>query len=124
MPRDPGDIEILRPRTEPDLIELFVAPPERAGLSYMVTGGVASVVDGDPRFTRGVDLVVEMGRRRSIARHPPGHRSSRRRLSGGERPLPRLGAGPPIHVEEPALWLPPHEQLVVLSTKGPTGRPE
>lgn len=27
----------------------------------MVTGGVASVVYGDPRFTRDVDLVVEMG---------------------------------------------------------------
>lgn len=47
--------------TEPDLVGLFVAPLERAGVTYMVTGGVASVVYGDPRFTRDVDLVVEMG---------------------------------------------------------------
>lgn len=46
--------------TEPDLVGLFVAPLERAGVTYMVTGGVASVVYGDPRFTRDVDLVVEM----------------------------------------------------------------
>jgi len=46
--------------TEPDLVGLFVAPLERASVTYMVTGGVASVVYGDPRFTRDVDLVVEM----------------------------------------------------------------
>jgi len=47
--------------TEPDLVGLFVAPLEGVGVTYMVTGGVASVVYGDPRFTRDVDLVVEMG---------------------------------------------------------------
>ena len=46
--------------TDPDLIGLFVAPLEAAGVTYMVTGGVASVVYGDPRFTRDVDLVVEL----------------------------------------------------------------
>ena len=46
--------------TEPDLVGLFVAPLERAGVTYMVTGDVASVVYGDPRFTRDVDLVVEL----------------------------------------------------------------
>jgi hypothetical protein len=46
--------------TDPDLVQLFVAPLERAGITYMVTGGVASVVYGDPRFTRDVDLVVEL----------------------------------------------------------------
>lgn len=46
--------------TEPDLVGLFVAPLEDVGVTYMITGGVASVVYGDPRFTRDVDLVVEM----------------------------------------------------------------
>ncbi|MEQ9569979.1 MAG: nucleotidyl transferase AbiEii/AbiGii toxin family protein [Longimicrobiales bacterium] len=46
--------------SEPDLVGLFVAPLERLGLEYMVTGGVASVAYGDPRFTRDVDLVLEL----------------------------------------------------------------
>lgn len=46
--------------TDPDLIGLFVGPLERLGLPYMITGGVASVVYGDPRFTRDVDLVVDL----------------------------------------------------------------
>ena len=41
-----------------DLLSIFVGPVERLGLTYMVTGGVASVLYGDPRFTRDVDLVV------------------------------------------------------------------
>lgn len=44
----------------PDLIELFVRPLERAGVEYMITGGVAAVIYGDPRFTRDVDLVLEL----------------------------------------------------------------
>lgn len=47
--------------TEPDLIALFIAPLERVGVSYMITGGVASVIYGDPRFTRDVDVVMELG---------------------------------------------------------------
>jgi hypothetical protein len=43
-----------------DLLSVFVEPIERLGLTYMVTGGVASVFYGDPRFTRDVDLVVEL----------------------------------------------------------------
>lgn len=46
--------------TEPDLIRLFIEPLERLDVSYMVTGGVASVVYGDPRFTRDVDVVMEL----------------------------------------------------------------
>lgn len=46
--------------TDPDLIRLFIEPLERFGLSYMVTGGVASVVYGDPRFTRDVDVVLAL----------------------------------------------------------------
>lgn len=46
--------------TDPDLIGLFVEPLEGIGLSYMITGGVASVIYGDPRFTRDVDIVVQL----------------------------------------------------------------
>jgi hypothetical protein len=45
----------------PDLIELFVRPLEEIATEYMVTGGVASVIYGDPRFTRDVDIVLDMG---------------------------------------------------------------
>lgn len=45
----------------PDLIGLFIRPLEQAGLEYMITGGVASVIYGDPRFTRDVDVVLELG---------------------------------------------------------------
>lgn len=46
--------------TEPDLVGLFVAPLEGLGLDYMITGGVASVIYGDPRFTRDIDLILEL----------------------------------------------------------------
>jgi len=46
--------------TEPDLVGLFVAPLESLGLDYMITGGVASVIYGDPRFTRDIDLILEL----------------------------------------------------------------
>jgi hypothetical protein len=48
--------------TDPDLIGLFVEPLEAIGVSYMITGGVASVIYGDPRFTRDVDIVMEFQR--------------------------------------------------------------
>lgn len=51
----------------PDLIELFIRPMERAGLEYMITGGVAVVIYGDPRFTRDVDLVLQLAPERSSA---------------------------------------------------------
>lgn len=44
----------------PDLIELFIRPLEKVGVEYMITGGVAAVIYGDPRFTRDVDLVLEL----------------------------------------------------------------
>jgi hypothetical protein len=46
--------------TDPDLIGLFVEPLEAIGVSYMITGGVASVIYGDPRFTRDVDIVMQL----------------------------------------------------------------
>jgi hypothetical protein len=46
--------------TDPDLIRLFIEPLEQLGIRYMITGGVASVVYGEPRFTRDIDLVLEL----------------------------------------------------------------
>ncbi len=44
--------------TEPSLISLFVRPLNQLGIPYQVTGGVASVVYGEPRMTRDIDLVI------------------------------------------------------------------
>jgi hypothetical protein len=46
--------------TDPDLIGLFIEPLERVGIRYMITGGVAAVIYGDPRFTRDVDVVLQL----------------------------------------------------------------
>jgi hypothetical protein len=46
--------------TEPSLISLFVRPLNQLGIPYMVTGGVASVIYGEPRFTRDIDLVIDL----------------------------------------------------------------
>lgn len=45
---------------DPDLIGLFIGPLEGIGAPYMITGGVASVIYGDPRFTRDIDVVLEL----------------------------------------------------------------
>jgi len=46
--------------TTPDLIGLFIEPLERIDVQYMITGGVASVIYGDPRFTRDIDVVLAL----------------------------------------------------------------
>ena len=46
--------------TDPSLIALFVRPLNRLRIPYMVTGGVASVVYGEPRLTRDIDLVIDL----------------------------------------------------------------
>ncbi|HVT40725.1 MAG TPA: hypothetical protein VHE78_16920 [Gemmatimonadaceae bacterium] len=51
----------------PSLIGLFVAPLNRAGIEYMVTGGLAAVVYGHPRLTLDVDLVIRLSARQIIA---------------------------------------------------------
>jgi hypothetical protein len=43
---------------EPGLLDLFVRPLHAAGIAYFVTGGVATIVYGEPRFTRDIDLVL------------------------------------------------------------------
>jgi hypothetical protein len=48
---------------DPDLIRLFVAPLENAGIgSYMVSGSVASIEYGEPRATLDIDLVLLLDR--------------------------------------------------------------
>lgn len=44
----------------PSLVGLFVAPLNRAGIEYMVTGGLAAIVYGHPRLTLDVDLVIRL----------------------------------------------------------------
>ena len=46
--------------TDPSLIALFVRPLIDLRIPYMITGGVASVIYGEPRFTRDIDLVVRL----------------------------------------------------------------
>lgn len=46
--------------TEPSLISLFVRPLNQLRIPYLVTGGVASVIYGEPRFTRDIDLVLRL----------------------------------------------------------------
>ncbi len=43
------------------LIGLFIAPLNRAGLDYAVTGGLAAIAYGHPRLTLDVDLVIRLG---------------------------------------------------------------
>lgn len=44
----------------PDLLGLFVAPLNELDIPYMVTGAVAAVVYGEPRFTRDLDVVIAL----------------------------------------------------------------
>jgi hypothetical protein len=47
----------------PSLISLFVSPLNRLGVEYMVTGGLASVIYGQPRMTLDIDLVLRLPER-------------------------------------------------------------
>ena len=53
--------------TDASLIAFFVRPLNLLGIPYMVTGAVASVVYGEPRLTRDIDLVIAL-RPRDAAR--------------------------------------------------------
>src|SRR3990172_12678568 len=46
--------------TDASLIALFVRPLNLLRIPYMVTGGVASVIYGEPRLTRDIDLVIAL----------------------------------------------------------------
>jgi len=43
----------------PRLIEDAIARLDRAGIAYMVTGSIASSYYGEPRATRGLDIVID-----------------------------------------------------------------
>jgi hypothetical protein len=43
-----------------DLQQTFIAPLNRASIAYMVTGGVAAIVYGEPRLTNDIDLVLAL----------------------------------------------------------------
>jgi len=43
---------------EPELFLLFVRPFNRLGMRYIVSGGIASILYGEPRLTNDVDFVV------------------------------------------------------------------
>ncbi len=45
---------------EHNLFRLFTDPLNKMGVTYMVTGAVASIVYGEPRLTHDIDLVVEI----------------------------------------------------------------
>lgn len=45
---------------EANLISIFTEPLNRAGIQYMVTGSVASILYGQPRMTHDIDLVINL----------------------------------------------------------------
>lgn len=44
----------------PELHQRLIAPLATLGIPYMVTGGVAAIVYGEPRLTNDVDIVVRL----------------------------------------------------------------
>jgi hypothetical protein len=44
----------------PDEIEVFVAPLNRIGAEYMITGATAAILYGQPRLTNDLDLVLAL----------------------------------------------------------------
>lgn len=44
----------------PELLPLLVRPMDEAGITYMLSGGLAAAIYGEPRFTKDVDLVVRI----------------------------------------------------------------
>ncbi len=45
---------------EPDLFKIFTNRLNQAGITYFVTGAVASMIYGEPRLTHDIDIVVEL----------------------------------------------------------------
>jgi len=58
-----------------DLFLVLIGPLDRAGINYMITGSVGSMLYGIPRFTHDVDLVIELPQQKiedMIGVFPPG----------------------------------------------------
>ena len=45
---------------ELNIVECFTDPLEEEGFPYVVTGGIASIIYGEPRLTNDVDLVINL----------------------------------------------------------------
>jgi hypothetical protein len=58
----------------PSLVSLFVAALNRAGIEYMVTGGLAAVISGHPRLTLDITRTDRVGDRERAAILPDGGR--------------------------------------------------
>lgn len=43
-----------------DFVSLFVRTAERLGIEYFITGSLAAMYYGEPRFTNDADIAVEM----------------------------------------------------------------
>jgi hypothetical protein len=80
---------------EPSLLECFVRRLNISPIRYFVTGGLATIIYGEPRFTRDIDLVLAIG--------PTDAKRS-------------LGLWPPDQY-----YAPPEEALVVESTRATSG---
>lgn len=46
--------------SQQDLLKRIVAALERTGIDYMITGSIASSLQGEPRATHDMDVVVEL----------------------------------------------------------------
>jgi hypothetical protein len=44
----------------PNLFALFVAPLNKLEVDYMISGGVAAIIYGEPRLTTDVDLIIAL----------------------------------------------------------------
>jgi hypothetical protein len=44
----------------PDLVRWLLGPLNRSGIRYMVTGGLAAIIYGEPRLTNDVDIVLHL----------------------------------------------------------------
>ncbi len=86
--------------TDASLIALFVRPLNQLRIPYIVTGGVASVVYGEPRFTRDIDLVIEL--------RPRDARRFAEAWSAEEFYVP------PVEVIEEESWRPAHGHFNVI----------
>jgi hypothetical protein len=53
--------------SQPELLRTVVRTLERLGIEYMVTGSIASSLQGEPRSTHDIDIVVDLPRDKARA---------------------------------------------------------